>query len=73
MLNSYILLYQFFELEEIKLVESIEQIQSRVLYSDLRQLTVEETNDLYVLKIKLDFIRMISAKILKLFMDYDNI
>lgn len=67
MISSYVLLYQFFENEEIKIVQQIENLQTRTLYRDCRKFTTEETHELYVLKIQLDLVRNLAKKILGLF------
>ena len=67
MLNAYILLYQYFDLQEIKLVNEIETLQERVLYRDPREFTEEETQQLLYAKIKLNFVRKIASELLQMF------
>lgn len=67
MLIAYILLYQYFDLQEIKLVNEIETLQERVLYRDPREFTEEETQQLLYSKIKLNFVRKIASELLQMF------
>lgn len=67
MLSPYILLYQYFENQELKLEQQILTIQDRVLYSKERNLSVDDINTIYRLKIKLDYVRKIGSELLKMF------
>lgn len=69
MLNAYILLYQYFDNEEIKLLDQITQLQDRVLYRNGRKLSAEESQELTYAKIKLDFVRKIGSELLRVFQD----
>lgn len=67
MINTYILLYQYFDNQEILLVNQIDKIQERVLYRDSRQFTTEESQELLFAKIKLEMVRKIGSELLQMF------
>lgn len=67
MLSSFILIYQYFDNQEVKLMDQINMIQARVLYRDGRHFTTEELQELLYLKIKLDFVRKIGSELLQMF------
>lgn len=69
MLSYYIILYQYFDSLEISLSEQIDNLQKRVIYRDDRNISFEEIHSLELLKVKLDFVRMIEREVLKLFME----
>ena len=66
MLNNFVLMYQYFDNQEIKLLNQITSLQDRVLYRDARNFTIEEAHELAFLKVKLDFLRQIGADVLKI-------
>ena len=53
MLSSYVLLYQYFDSQEKNLIDQINEIQSRCIYRDFRNLDESETIELMRLKIKM--------------------
>lgn len=73
MLQSYVLIYQYFDAQEQKLVDQIEQLQTRVLYRDGRQFDEAEVSELRAAKIKLDFCRFIMRDVLRILSGGDTI
>lgn len=67
MLSVYITLYQYFDAQESKLLNQIEQLQERCIYRKERKFTVDEIQQLAYLKIKLDFCRKIEKELLQIF------
>lgn len=67
MLSSYIILYQYFDAQEMKLLDQINGLQERCLYRKERNFTYEEAQELTYLKIKLEFCRKIESELLQLF------
>ena len=65
MLDNFVMLYQYFDNQEIKLLDKITSLQDRVLYRDARNFTIEEAHELAFLKVKLDFLHQICADVLK--------
>lgn len=66
MISNFVLLYQYFDNEEIKLLNKITDLQERVIYRDGRNFSDSEVIELAFLKVKLDFLRKIGSDILKI-------
>lgn len=73
MLSPYILIFQFLDAEESRIADLMEPLRRRLLSSDPRRVSGADYDEFYHLKIKLDYLRYLSDRLLTLIKDYGTI
>lgn len=73
MFSPYVLIYQYFDAEEVRLYNQISYLRERICRSDPRHVPESDYEELIQLRSKLDYVRKICDDVLNLLKSYDMI